>query len=160
METTSGSRSSRCTSACVSFSAQSLASRDSRELRVRRCYCHRGLGRGGVSRSGATLAWSEPLTALPRSARSRVSSTRSLCKRLRGHTTSPIWIMQVHGHSRLKRASENLAALAVCSCELAEADALTCRAPASRHTSSRGREELTFGLSASRALRARAVTEL
>jgi len=30
--------------------------------------------------SGATLAWSEPLTTLPRSARSRVSSSRSLCK--------------------------------------------------------------------------------
>jgi hypothetical protein len=30
--------------------------------------------------SAATLAWSEPLTALPRSARSRVSSSRSLCK--------------------------------------------------------------------------------
>jgi hypothetical protein len=29
---------------------------------------------------GATLAWSEPLTALPRSARSRVSSSRSLWK--------------------------------------------------------------------------------
>src|SRR5256885_12821279 len=29
---------------------------------------------------GATLAWSEPLTALLRSAQSRVSSSRSLCK--------------------------------------------------------------------------------
>src|ERR1700682_3554182 len=33
-----------------------------------------------VSPSAATLAWSEPLTTLPRSVRSRVSSSRSLCK--------------------------------------------------------------------------------
>ena len=33
-----------------------------------------------VSSSAATLAWSEPLTALLRSAQSRVSSSRSLCK--------------------------------------------------------------------------------
>ena len=41
---------------------------------------HPGLGRVAVSSSAATLAWSEPLTALPRSARSRVSSSRSLWK--------------------------------------------------------------------------------
>jgi hypothetical protein len=40
--------------------------------------------RGGFP-SAATLAWSEPLTALPRSARSRVSSSRSLCKAAYGN---------------------------------------------------------------------------
>ncbi len=38
---------------------------------------------------GATLTWSEPLTALLRSAQSRVSSSRSLSKRLRGHLHPP-----------------------------------------------------------------------
>ena len=39
---------------------------------------------------GATLAPAEPLTTLVRSAHSRVSSGRSLCKRLQGHHASPI----------------------------------------------------------------------
>ena len=39
---------------------------------------------GGGSSPAATLAWSEPLTTLPRSARSRVSSSRSFESRLRG----------------------------------------------------------------------------
>jgi hypothetical protein len=37
-------------------------------------------GGGGVGVGEATLAWSEPLTTLLRSAQSRVSSSRSLCK--------------------------------------------------------------------------------
>src|SRR5436305_6838634 len=43
---------------------------------------------GGSVLFGATLALSEPLTALLRSAQSWVSSSRSLCKRLRGHPDS------------------------------------------------------------------------
>jgi hypothetical protein len=47
--------------------------------RAARFLIHRARSARGIL-SGATLAWSEPLTALPRSARSRVSSSRSLCK--------------------------------------------------------------------------------
>src|SRR5437773_12291694 len=50
---------------------------------------------------GRTLAWSEPLTALPRSARSRVSSSRSLERPTR--TPSPPYkASQQHARRRVR----------------------------------------------------------
>jgi hypothetical protein len=66
---------------------------------------HLCLGRGRVSSSAATLAWSEPLTTLPRSARSRVSFTRSFCKAACEDTRPlPVEIRKLHARRRGRRS--------------------------------------------------------
>jgi len=61
----------------------------------------------------ATLAWSEPLTALPRSARSRVSSSRSLWKAATRAPSPPGKVSQLH--ARRKRSSTARASKALVS---------------------------------------------